>query len=1727
MVSAETAFPPNRKTPSTRPAALRFHRMMSRSFLLLVLPFAALDAARAAEAKPASGEKISYYKQVRPIFQANCQGCHQPAKDRGGYVMTAFDKLLAGGESGDPAVVAAKPDDSHLIEQITPKDGKAKMPEGRPPLDCGDIDLIRRWVSEGALDDTPANAKERFDVDHPPIYTRPPVIGAIDYSPDGKLLAVAGFHEVLLCDGETGQLASRLVGLAERLQSLRFSPDGTRLAVAGGLPCRMGEIQIWDVAKKKLLLSKLIGFDTLNGLSWSPDGSKIAFGCPDNTVRAIDSKTGEQVLQQGSHGDLPLDTVFTPDGSHLISVGRDRTVKLTEVATQRFVDNITSITPGALKGGVAAVARHPKRDEVVVGGADGMPRVYRVYRLTARAIGDDSNLIRELPALTGRINGVAVSPDGKRMAAVSSLDGHGELGIYSYEFNTALPDRIKGINSKVVTARSAEENKALADYHKEGVHQIAKAAVPDAAIYAVAFRPDGQVVAAAGADGMVRLFGAADGKIVREFSPAPLSAGAAAAEVVASVEPAKANETPDHEMLPASAKIAALEVGPAEVHLRGKFDYAQLVVTAKMANGDRIDATRMASYHANGANPPVADVNRAGLVNAKIDGSGEVLIDLNGQSARVPVTVADTAAGLHADFVRDVMPILARAGCNAGTCHGAQAGRNGFKLSLRGYDPVFDVRSLTDDLASRRVNVASPDDSLMLLKCTGAVPHVGGQLTRPGESYYETIRSWIADGAKLDPGSARVRKIEIGPINPIAPRPGDHQQFRVTAIYADGSTRDVTREAFVESGNTEVATVGKAGLMTAVRRGEAAVLARYEGSYAATTLTVMGQRDKFVWEQPPAYGRIDELVAAKWQRLKIKPSDVCSDADFIRRICLDLTGLPPTADDVRAFLDDESDPQAKREALADKLIGSEAYIEYWSNKWADLLQVNRKFLGPEGAAAFRAWIRGELAKNTPYDVFAREVLAASGSNKDNPPASYFKILREPTATMENTTHLFLGVRFNCNKCHDHPFERWTQDQYYQTAAFFAQYALRADPASGNRRLGGTDVEGSKPYYEIVSDVPTGEVTHIRTTAVTPPKFPFECKYEAPEHPTRRAELAAWVTSPDNPYFARTYVNRIWGYLLGVGIIEPIDDVRAGNPATNPELLDHLTREFIESGFDVCKLVRSIVTSRTYQLSVTTNEWNADDRTNYSHALARRLPAEVLYDALHRVTGSVSKIPGVPAGTRAAALPDSGIDLASGFFNTLGRPPRESACECERTSGLQLGPVMALVNGQTIAEAIADPASELSKLVAKETDDTKLVQEIFLRVLNRPGTEAEIQASLKTIHEIGAGHKSLAAELEKAEAAWKPKQDRLEADRSAALAKAKESLAAYEKETAPKIAEQEKQRVDRIAQATAALKKYETEQIPLKLAALEKNHRDAAVDWVRLNPRSLKATGKITLTKQDDLSILATGPKASTVYTVAAGTDLRRITAIRLEVLADERLPSVGPGRAGNGNFVLNHLELKVAPKSDPKKMQSVDFAKSAADFSQDQFPIQNALDGAKNAGKGWAVVPNTGVSHWAVIELKEPIDIEGGAILTFALTQQYGVLDHQIGRFRLSVTAAKSPVPLGLSEDLMVALESPAASRDAKQQAAIIKYVSATDADLRAKQAAVAAAQMPLPADPQLAALKAAVVDASKPIVIDAKLLQLRQDVAMSAKQVGNPRLTGAQDMVWALVNSPAFLFNH
>ena len=1167
--------------------------------------------------------------------------------------------------------------------------------------------------------------------------------------------------------------------------------------------------------------------------------------------------------------------------------------------------------------------------------------------------------------------------------------------------------------------------------------------------------------------------------------------------------------------------VIALAVEPSEINLNGKFDYNQLLLTAVKGTGESYDASRDFAFK---VDSDVIKVSKSGMVEPMKDGKAKLEIFHKNQKTSLTVRVAGVGGDFKPDYVRDVMPVLSKLGCNAGTCHGAKDGKNGFKLSLRGYDPIYDIRAFTDDLASRRVNVASPDNSLILLKASASVPHEGGQLTKMGEDYYEILKNWIAGGAKLEFDSPRVAGIELSPKNPVVQKIGDKQQMRVIATYANGKKRDVTAESFIETGNSDIATTDKSGLVTTARRGEAPMLARFEGAYASTIVTVMGDRSGFEWKDMPTNNKVDEFVADKLKRTKTLPSEIASDEEFLRRIHLDLTGLPPTAEDVLKFAEDNRSSKIKRDELIDKLVGNDDYIDHWTNKWADLLLVNRKFLGTEGSADFRNWIRTEVASNTPYNEFARKIITASGSNKVNPPASYYKVLREPTEIMENTTQLFLATRFNCNKCHDHPFERWTQDQYYETAAFFAQVSLKKDDQSGNKRIGGTAVEGAKPLYEIIYDRNEGETKHDRTGAITPPAFPFHTEHKMPEKGSRRENFAAWLTASDNEYFAKSYVNRLWGYMTGTGIIEPIDDIRAGNPPTNPELLNWLTDQFIESGFDVRHLVKIITKSRTYQLSVKTNKWNEDDTINYSHAKARRLPAEVLFDTIYRVTGTKSKFPGVPEGTRAAQLPDSGVKLADGFLGNLGRPVRESACECERSNELQLGPIMALISGPTVGNAISAKDNAITKLVSDMADDEKMIDELFLRVLNRHATPQEITAARKIIDEVKAEHKTAIDQLAKYEKEIEPRETARAKKRDDEIRLAKTKLEAYQMEIAPREAEADRKQKEHIAKAEQALKAY-NDDLAKRLADWE-GSAAKTTRWTAVELGDLKATNGSKLEKRDGNVVFASGDLKKTVYTVNADTKLSGITGVRLELLADDKLPKKGPGRNDDGNFVLTELGLKAISTGEGqgRKSTKVSFKDAKADFNQKDFDVKKAIDG-KVDNSGWASHPKLSTDRTAIFIPKEKFGAEGGSRLTFSLNQNYSSNKHSIGKFRLLVTTDEK-VEIGHPGDIGAILATATDKRNDDQRKRITDYFKAQDNDLAAKNKELGEAKKKRPEDPKLKELKAGLGKAEQPLSVDPKLAEFRRALELSEGQQKTIRLTAAQDIAWALINSPAFLFN-
>ena len=681
--------------------------------------------------------------------------------------------------------------------------------------------------------------------------------------------------------------------------------------------------------------------------------------------------------------------------------------------------------------------------------------------------------------------------------------------------------------------------------------------------------------------------------------------------------------------------------------------------------------------------------------------------------------VALAAASLVADvtaprvtFLRDVAPILNKAGCTAGTCHGAAKGKNGFKLSLRGYDPQLDYQSLLYDLAGRRFNRADPARSLMLAKPSQEVAHGGGLRFAKDSDYYKTIYNWIAQGVPFgDPAQETVVELRAEPKEIFMTKPGETASLAVVVRYQDGQTRDVTRETTIESNVPDVASVEPdRAVIHGERVGEATLLVRYQGRFGAIPVTVLNPKPGFVWKPLPQHNYVDRLVDVKLQRLKLQPSPPTDDVTLLRRLSLDLTGRLPSPESVRAYLDDPTPARVKRTKMIDKLIASPEYVDHWTVKWGDLLQSSRKYLGEKGAYEFQQWIRDAIASNRPYDRLVRELLTARGSSYDNPAANYFRVTREAKPAMEKTTQVFLGVRMVCAQCHDHPFERWTQNQYYQMSAFFSAVGIRA----------GYEV-GEEIVFDQRSDY---EMKHPKDGRVMKPEFMLASSdAPVPDGPERRDALAEWLTSRDNPFFAEAIANRMWSYFLGKGIIDPVDDIRASNPPSNPALLDALTKDFLAHDFDLRHLMRTIVGSRAYQASIVTNEWNATDRDNFSHAVPRRLAAEELMDAVSSATGARAHFPDVPEDTAASQLVDPHIGK-EGFLDVFGRPPRESSCECERRSDFSLPQALNLVNGKTISDAVADPKGRVAALVLSGKGDEAIVDELYLAALGRLPTREE-------------------------------------------------------------------------------------------------------------------------------------------------------------------------------------------------------------------------------------------------------------------------------------------------------------------------------------------------------------------------------------------------------------------
>jgi hypothetical protein len=761
----------------------------------------------------------------------------------------------------------------------------------------------------------------------------------------------------------------------------------------------------------------------------------------------------------------------------------------------------------------------------------------------------------------------------------------------------------------------------------------------------------------------------------------------------------------------------ALSVEPASIALDGPRAAQQIVVTGKYVDGTVRDLTLFADISSEA--PAVVSVDEGGYVRPGKNGATALVVKAGGKTIKAAVTVKDFDKARPVSFRNDMIASLNVGGCNQGACHGTPSGKNGFRLSLRGYDPAADYLQLTRDVMGRRTGRLGPDSSLILQKALGKVPHEGGKRFPSSSLPAQVFRAWLSEGLSDDPANLpTLKSIAVLPGPRVLNAPAKWQQLAVLAHFSDGSVRDVTRLTVFSSSDSAVADVNALGLVEFSQSGEVAILCRYLEEMYALRLTYLEPKKGFTWPNPPESGFIDKHVFAKLKMLSIQPSGLCTDQEFIRRVYLDVCGILPTADEVKTFL--ASTDKDKRAKLVDALLKRPEYADFWTLKWSDVLRSNRKTIQLKGIHVYQTWLRGHIARNTPFSKVVRELVTANGSTFANPPANYYRIARDPQNLAETTAQLFFGIRMQCAKCHNHPFERWTQDDYYSMAAFFARVRQKRDPLEA-----GPNPAAAGAEY-IYSDR-AGEVVQPRTGKTMPPKFMGADVPTIPLGKDRREVLADWITSARNPFFAKSVVNRIWYHLNGKGIVDPVDDFRDSNPSANDELLDALAQEFVKHDFDVKHLIRAICTSRTYQLSAETNDFNRDDNKYFSHATTKMYSAEVLLDAICAATEMPEKFAGLPLGTRAVQLPDGEVNHV--FLKTFGQPGRELACECEREGDSNLAQALQLINGPTINEKNRNPNNRLGKLLAKKAPDREILNNLYLAALCRAPSDGEVKAAL--------------------------------------------------------------------------------------------------------------------------------------------------------------------------------------------------------------------------------------------------------------------------------------------------------------------------------------------------------------------------------------------------------------
>lgn len=776
-----------------------------------------------------------------------------------------------------------------------------------------------------------------------------------------------------------------------------------------------------------------------------------------------------------------------------------------------------------------------------------------------------------------------------------------------------------------------------------------------------------------------------------------------------------------------TAAVAAdgpFRILPAEVTLQGNFARTQLQVLRPTggpagAVDDRSDdLTRAAKFES--SNPGIVTVDATGRLLAVANGAAEVKVFAEGTTVAVPVKVDGVLPDAQIGFAEHVSPLLSKLGCNMGACHASQYGKGGFVLSVFGFEPEKDREAIARDQQQRRVNMLTPENSLFLLKPTMQVAHGGGRRLEKDSVDFQVLTSWIKAGApKPLPTAPKVTKLTVSPKQRVG-KVGMTQQLRVEATYSDGQIRDVTHWARYDSMDEALVSVSPSGYVTAFGKGQSNVMVRFEGQ-ADVSMYIAPYADSVPLAGWTNQNFVDELAVKKFRELGIEPSPLCDDGTFLRRAYLDATGTLPTVEETVAFLG-STEPD-KRTKLVDRLLGmtgdpnldvhNDAYAAWWALKWSDLVRNDSGTVGEQGMWALHNWLREAFRVNKTFDKVVNELVTAKGSIFSNGPANYFRINGTAPDLAENTAQLFLGVRLQCAKCHHHPFEKYSQEDYYSFAAFFARVGNKPSQEFG--LFGGESVVVVRAG---------GEVSHPKTGKLLKPT-PLEG--EPVDNPLdRRIGLAQWLTNPSNEAFSKSIANRYVGYLLGRGLVEPVDDMRATNPASNPELLTALAKEFSGSGFNLKKLMRAIMVSRLYQLDATPTRANSGDFKFYSHFKVKRLGAEALLDAIDRVAGTQTKYKSLPLGTRAIELPDA--EYPDYFLKVFAKPKRASVCECERTPDENLAQALHTLNGDLLAAKIGDANGRIAKAIAAKIPHDDIVRDIYLAAVSRQPSELELAAA---------------------------------------------------------------------------------------------------------------------------------------------------------------------------------------------------------------------------------------------------------------------------------------------------------------------------------------------------------------------------------------------------------------